>query len=352
MPFCRGKCDYCAFYSEGNAENLIRPWLDRLKQELEQLAGTGIHTVYLGGGTPTLLNAEMLAELFRVLKKSLPSAETPEFSIECNPESLTEEKAAVLGQYVNRVSLGIQSFDPELRRKIGRHGNPAKIPAAFELLHRYGLRNLGCDLIYGLPGQSAEEWGKELSGALSLGITHLSAYSLSVEEGTPLQKRYTPDAEAENRNAEFEVQTRAVLQEAGLHRYEISNYARQGFECRHNQNIWHGETYLGLGPAACSFDGKDRFTQVSPIRNWLDDAAPETDRIPDPERRAEMLIMGLRTVRGWADGEFERAAGISPEAVNPAGIAELRENGFLREDVFALTGHGLDFWNDAAMTLL
>ena len=173
-----------------------------------------------------------------------------------------------------------------------------------------------------------------------------------MEEGTPLQKRYTPDPEAENRNAELEVHTRTILKEAGLHRYEISNYARPGFECRHNQNIWHGETYLGLGPAACSFDGRDRFTQVSSIQDWLNGAAPEMDRIPDPERRAEMLIMGLRTVRGWADGEFERAAGIGPEAVNPAGIAELRKNGFLREDVFALTGHGLDFWNDAAMALL
>lgn len=330
----------------------MRPWRDKLKRELEQLAGTAVRTVYLGGGTPTLLNVEMLAELFSVLEKFLPSADIPEISIECNPESLTDEKAAVLGQHVNRVSLGIQSFDPELRRKIGRHGDPAKIPAAFELLRRHGLRNLGCDLIYGLPGQTAAEWEKELSGALSLGITHLSAYSLSVEEGTPLQKRYTPDPEAENRNAELEVHTRTILKEAGLHRYEISNYARPGFECRHNQNIWHGETYLGLGPAACSFDGKDRFTQVSSIQDWLNGAAPEMDRIPDPERRAEMLIMGLRTVRGWADGEFERAAGIGPEAVNPAGIAELRKNGFLREDVFALTGHGLDFWNDAAMALL
>lgn len=330
----------------------MRPWLDRLKLDLEPLAGFAPHTVYLGGGTPTLLPAEMLSELFDALKKILPEGSSPEISVECNPESLTDEKAAVLGQHVNRVSLGIQSFDPELRRKIGRHGDPAKIPAAFELLQRYGLRNLGCDLIYGLPGQTAAEWGKELSGALSLGISHISAYSLSVEDGTPLQKRYTPDPEAENHNAEFEVQTRAVLQEAGLFRYEISNYARHGSECRHNQNIWHGETYAGLGPAACSFDGKDRFMQAPSICGWLNGAEPETDRIPDPERRAEMLIMGLRTVRGWADGEFERAAGIPPEAVNPAGVAELRKNGFLREDTFALTGHGLDFWNDAAMALL
>ena len=350
VPFCRGKCDYCAFYSEPDAGRWMRPWLDKIKKELSALNGLPLDTIYLGGGTPTLLPAELLAELLENLHDLHSGA--AEISIECNPESLTPEKAELLGKYVTRVSLGVQSFDPELRRRIGRHGDPAAIRPAFELLRRNGLENLSCDLICGLPGQSAAAWENDLRQALTLPVKHLSAYSLTVEDGTPLSRRFRADSDSDLRTAAMDRLTRRILKAAGLKQYEISNYALPGFECRHNQNVWHGETYLGLGPAACSFDGRDRFTQTASVRQWLAGTGPELDKVTDDVRRAEMLIMGLRTVRGWKRGEFEAVAGSAPEVLRPRAIDSLRRKGMMKKHGIVLTRHGLDFWNDAALELL
>ena len=209
VPFCLRKCDYCAFYSEPGASSLMRPWLDRIKHGLASLSGVKLDTVYLGGGTPTLLPAELLEELFETLENLHSGAE--EISIECNPESLTEEKAAVLGRFVNRVSVGVQSFDPVLRRRIGRNGDPGKIRPAFESLKRHGVKNLGCDLIYGLPGQDLRAWEKDLREALTLPLKHLSAYALTVEEGTPLSRRYAAEPACDERTAAMEKLTRRVL---------------------------------------------------------------------------------------------------------------------------------------------
>ena len=350
VPFCRRKCDYCAFYSEAESDTLMRPWLDKIKKELNELSGHFLHTVYIGGGTPTLLPAEMLAELLECLTRLNTGA--LEISIECNPESLTAVIAAVLGRPVNRVSLGVPSFDPVLRKRIGRCGDPDRIFSVVELLRKNGIENLSCDLIYGLPDQDADAWERDLRRVLTLPVKHLSAYSLTVEDGTPLGRRYQPDDEWDIRTARMEKLSRRILKSHGLHQYEISNYARPGYECRHNQNIWHGETYLGLGPSACSFDGRDRFTQVSSIRQWLDGVPPEFDRISEDSRQAEMLIMGLRTLRGWNSGEFERVTGISPEALRPLRIETLRRKKMMKSCRIALTRRGLDFWNDAALELL
>lgn len=350
VPFCLSKCDYCAFYSESGAGSLMQPWLDKVKTELKPLAGQPLHTIYLGGGTPTVLPPALLEDLLGTVNGL--NSRASEISIECNPESLTPEKAAILGRHVNRVSLGVQSFDPGLRRSIGRCGDPRRIRPAFDLLRENGLTNLSCDLIYGLPGQSLADWERDLDQALALPVKHLSAYALTVEEGTPLSLRYRNEPSSDIRTADMEKSARRILKQAGLHQYEISNYARPGYECMHNRNIWHGETYLGVGPAACSFDGRDRFTQAASIRDWLADAPPEVDRIPDDARRAEMLMMGLRTVRGWNNGEFERAAGIAPEALRPAQILSLRRKKMMRSKRLALTRKGLDFWNDAALELL
>lgn len=350
VPFCLRKCDYCAFYSESGSDHLMRPWLDKIKLELEPLVKHPLHTIYLGGGTPTALKPELLDELLAAVHDLNSGAS--EISIECNPESLTSAKAAVLGRYVNRVSLGVQSFDPVLRRTVGRCGDPQRIQPAFEMLVRHGLENLSCDLIYSLPGQSCEDWERDLKRALELPVRHLSAYALTVEEGTPLSGRYRNDPAGDIRTAAMETVTRKILKQAGMKQYEISNYARPGYECAHNQNIWHGETYLGLGPAACSFNGRDRFTQTASVRSWLAGASPEVDHISDDARRAEMLMMGLRTVRGWNVGEFELAAGISPENLRPAQIDALRRKKMMKSKRLALTRRGLDFWNDAALELL
>ena len=350
VPFCNSKCDYCAFYSEGKDHSAMVPYTEKILSQLESNAEKirGVKTIYMGGGTPTVLPGGLLEKIFRHLKQFCP--ETEEFSIECNPESLTEETGALLGEFVTRVSVGVQTFHPHLRERIGRHSSPEKIADSFRILHKNSIRHLNCDLIYALPGETLSELKEDLSCALDLGIDHLSAYSLIVEEGSVLQKRFDPGEECLNEQAfllEKEV-LHPFLADHGFVRYEISNYAKDQAFCSHNDRIWHGETYLGLGPGGCSFDGVDRFTQIPSIQKWLAGEAPLYDRIRRRSRLGEIFIMGLRTLRGWEDGEFERVTGES----FPEDFAEifsvLRQKQWMKPYSIALTETGLDYWNDAA----
>ena len=355
VPFCAGKCDYCAFYSEPAPDAaLIRRWLDRILFQLEENASSLKHaeTVYFGGGTPSLLPEDALNRLFSAVREVVPAAK--EISIEANPFTVTPEKAAVLTSFANRVTLGIQSFNPVLLKNIGRRDHAGPCPEEAVLnLRAAGLRNLGLDLMYALPGETPELWRHDLERALELNPEHISAYSVTPEPGTPFARRIAGRPEDDALSEAMWEQAGAVLGAAGLPRYEISNYARPGFESRHNSNVWHGQTYLGLGPAACSFDGTDRWTQVADLRAWLDGAPPEVDRIPRRARLGEILMMGLRTVRGWTRREFEDAAGCGWDGFS-AQLNELAERGLLTlaPDAVAPTERGLAFWNDVAESLV
>jgi len=351
VPFCAGKCDYCAFYSEPGADPaLIRLWLDRIVSQLKKNASIlkETETVYFGGGTPSLLPENILRRLFDAVREVAPAA--AEISIEANPFTVTPEKAAVLTSFANRVSLGIQSFDPGLLEAVGRRSHAGPGPAeAVRNLREAGLRNLGLDLMYGLPGETSELWRRDLERALELEPEHISAYSVTPEPGTPFARRTADQPEDDALSEAMWEQAGAVLGAAGLPRYEISNYARPGFESRHNSNVWHGQTYLGLGPAACSFDGTDRWAQVSDLQAWLDGAAPEVDRIPRRARLGEILMMGLRTVRGWTGVEFEAATGCGRDVFSEQ-LDDLAARGLvtLTEDAVVPTERGLAFWNDVA----
>ena len=355
VPFCAGKCDYCAFYSEPAPDAaLIHKWLDRILFQLEENASRLIHaeTVYFGGGTPSLLPEDALNRLFSAVREAVPAAK--EISIEANPFTVTPEKAAVLTSFANRVTLGIQSFDPDLLKNIGRRDHAGPCPEEAVLnLRAAGLRNLGLDLMYALPGETPELWRHDLERVLELDPEHISAYSVTPEPGTPFARRIAGRPEDDALSEAMWEQAGAVLGAAGLPRYEISNYARPGFESRHNSNVWHGQTYLGLGPAACSFDGTDRWTQVADLRAWPDGAPPEVDRIPRRARLGEILMMGLRTVRGWTRREFEDAAGCGWDGFS-AQLNELAERGLLTlaPDAVAPTERGLAFWNDVAESLV
>ena len=355
VPFCAGKCDYCAFYSEPAQEpERIRLWLNRILLQLEENAPRLVEaeTVYFGGGTPSLLPEDVLMRLFAAVHAAAPAA--AEISIEANPFTVTPEKAAVLTSFANRVSLGVQSFDPALLEAVGRRDHAGPGPEeAVRNLRDAGLRNLGLDLMYGLPGETPELWRRDLERALELGPEHISAYSVTPEPGTPFARRIAGRPEDDALTEAMWEQAGAVLGGSGLPRYEISNYARPGFESRHNSNVWHGQTYLGLGPAACSFDGTDRWTQVSDLQAWLDGAPPELDRIPRRARLGEILMMGLRTVRGWTRREFEVAAGCSWDGFADQ-LSGLADRGLVTctADAVAPTERGLSFWNDIAESLV
>jgi len=355
VPFCAGKCDYCAFYSEPASEpELVRLWLERILRQLEENAPRleNAETVYFGGGTPSLLPDDALLRLFAAVREAAPSA--AEVSIEANPFTVTPEKAAVLTSFANRVSLGIQSFEPALLESIGRRSHAGPGPReAVRNLRAAGLRNLGLDLMYALPGETPDLWRRDLERALELEPEHISAYSVTPEPGTPFASRVNGRPEDDALSEAMWEQAGEILAGAGLPRYEISNYARPGFESRHNSNVWHGRTYLGLGPAACSFDGTDRWTQISDLRAWLDGAPPEFDRIARRSRLGEILMMGLRTVRGWTRREYESATGCGWDCFAER-LTGLADRGLLAltEDSIMPTERGLAFWNDVAESLV
>ena len=353
VPFCHGKCAYCAFYSEPSFSlSLWNAWLNRMERELAKISEP-VTTLYLGGGTPTLAPVEELEKLGNILRKNLTFIPGCERLIECNPETLTPEKASFLAEYFNRVSMGAQSFSAASLRAIGRTArDPDVIRSAYSELRRAGNRNIGLDIMYALPGQRIDDFACDLQTVSELAPEHLSAYSLTLEEGTALASEKGLRVPSDEESAE-EWELLGSFDPVRYPRYEISNYAASPHECRHNQSVWHGEPYLGLGPAASSFDGTRRWTEAPDLRRWLAGEPPEFDDIPHESRLREIFVMGLRTVRGWEKSGFAKVAGRSIEFMRPQ-FFPLFDAGLLEETPEAIraTTRGLLFWDDIGTELL
>ena len=339
VPFCAAKCAYCAFYSEAGLDgSWHRRWLDRIEIEFHAHASacTPLSSIFIGGGTPTLLAPEDLQRLFDAIHRHFRLAGDCEISIEANPGSLNLEKIAVLAAAgVNRVSLGVQSFSPRWRQILGRLADPAGVPILLDELRAAGIRRLNLDLIYAIPGQTLADWEEDLRRAGDLGISHLSAYALTFEEGTRLAGAGETPADDELQVAMWD-KAAEILGSYGLQRYEISNYAKPGAECRHNLDIWLGGTYLGAGPAAASFDGCRRWTNPADLRQWLAGAPPELDEISAEARAAEILAFGLRTTAGWDLETFRQKTGFSATTLRGETIADL-----CRQELLALVENRL-----------
>lgn len=351
IPFCRSKCDYCAFYSEAGKKEFIPAYISRLKEDITAANfAKEIDTVYIGGGTPTLFSLEALKNLTAML----PQAK--ERTIEANPETLDYEKVSLLADNFSRISLGIQSFNPDLRRILGRDCSQKAIEQALNLIEKAHFHHWNIDLIYGIGNQTLNDWEWELKQALNYPVDHLSCYALTREENT----RLAPEAQTvdhEEREADMAELTRKIVQ-PHLRQYEISNYALPGGECRHNLNVWGGRCYLGIGAAAASFDGKNRWTQVAGIDSYLKHAPAEIDILPPEARSREVFAVNLRTVDGWSAeswGDTELAfhidwadmvGMIAPIAEKYPGLIEYDKN-FVR-----LTPRGRDFWDVIAGELI
>lgn len=311
VPFCDGKCDYCAFYSTAFEPVLADRWLAALESEMRCCpyeAPFEIDTIFIGGGTPPLLGPRRLERLCSILRDFFPLRPGGEWSIEANPGTLTRETLEVLAAAgVNRLSLGAQSFDDRVLHCLGRRHSAADITRAFNLAREAGFLNVGLDLIACVPGVGPKTWQRTLEQAIALRPEHVSVYSLTFEEGTRLctrqdAARLRPKTDraqlADLRQAEN------VLSQAGFCRYEISNYARPGFECRHNLDCWRGNDYLGFGPAAASCDGLLRWINVPDLVAYIgalqagSDPPRELDKLTPMIRAAERMIFGLRIAEG------------------------------------------------------
>ena len=368
IPFCVRKCAYCDFTSFAGAASRAGEYVQAVCREMRaQAAFFGrryVETVFLGGGTPTLLSGAQVRELLDGLRACFDVARGAEITMEGNPGTLTRENLlAYRAAGVNRLSLGVQSLDDALLRAIGRIHTAAQAVEAVRMARDAGFDNLNLDLMLGLPGQTPRLWEETLSRAIALGPAHLSCYSLILEEGTPLCAQAEagtcaplPDEDALD---EMDAITERLTRAAGFARYEVSNYARAGRECRHNLVYWECEPYLGLGLAAHSdMDGQRFYNE----RNWTDyekqasgllARAQEGDGSVD-ERRFERMMMGLRMVRGVDTARFARDFGAAPQSVWPRSIARLTADGLLLEcgGRLRLSPRGMQVMNAVLVALL
>ena len=312
IPFCRSKCIYCAFYSITDTSP-IEDFIKALKREAdlyqEQFRGRRFSTIYIGGGTPSILEPDQISEILQKIFESFDFEDSPEITIEANPESVDLEKAVVWRKLgINRVSLGVQSANDEELKFLGRIHDTKTASRAIEILKKAGFTNISVDLIFGIPGQSVESFKKSIEWVAERGVTHISTYSLTVEKGTKLfelSKRIRmPDEETIVKFYRIRDET---LERLGFRRYEISNFARPGFESAHNRIYWfHGE-YLGLGPSAASFLYKpqpirwqNRSNLRAYIKNlWAGKFPPlEKDVVSRDKLLLERIFLYIRTDRG------------------------------------------------------
>lgn len=323
VPFCVRKCSYCAFYSVPLKNSKVQDYLKGLTKEIslrKKDALKGVSSLFIGGGTPTALAEEELDVFLALLKQGFPIPEAAEQTIEGNPGTLTQGKLQILRRAgINRISLGVQSFDDSLLRRIGRIHTVQDVREGVRLIREAGFRNLNLDLMFGLPGQTLEDWQDTLKQAVQLGPEHLSIYGLMVEEGTPLARnsKLMPLLPGDDDQAEMYDWTRAYLREADYLHYETSNFARPGFECQHNLGYWRGADYLGIGPGAVgcmqnvrskNIEDIDRYLMNLEENQWPLESA-EVETLSEQDRMAERMILGLRLSQGVSLTSFKQEFG-------------------------------------------
>jgi len=354
IPFCSNKCAYCAFYSETNySVDDINDYFQRLKDDLSlnKKKLKNLKTVYIGGGTPSILSTSQLIFLFDIIKTNLSN--TPlEISMECNPNSLTNNKIAIISKFVNRISLGVQSFNKNLRNVIGRNCDIDNLSEIIYSCQRYDIKNISADLIYAIPQETIDDLKYDLKCLVELGINHISAYSLTIEENSKLEKESKMHIN-NDLSADMSEFIQEYLNKHQINKYEISNHSMKNYECKHNLGIWHGERYLGEGPTACSFDEKNRWIKASSLELWLKKTPIEIDKISKIERAKEIFIMGLRTVQGWELNEFKNLSGFDYQDWHNE-IGRLIQQGLLLSENTKVypTQKGLNFWNNIAEEFL
>jgi len=362
VPFCMSKCAYCDFVSYARREGDIPRYVDIVVREITRRGVETRHpkanTIFLGGGTPSLLDESQLAHILDALGKAFPIEEGAEITCECNPGTLAAPLADALRKArVNRLSMGAQAMQTGLLRLIGRIHDWEQVIASVESARKAGFDNINLDLMFGLPSQTVSDWRATLEAAVALSPTHLSCYGLIVEDGTPIcrdiaaGKLALPDEEVEREMYELARQT---LAQHGFHQYEISNFAREGYECRHNLGCWTRVPYLGFGCAAHSLFGECRMMNPSTLDAYMAGEEPKTEPISGEEARFESLMLGLRMTRGVKDEDFTRMHGLSIREAFGGKLDRPVNAGLLQwhEGVLRLTRLGMDLQNSVLVDLM
>lgn len=364
VPFCKRKCIYCAFYSVALLSRK-QDYLDALRCEIEQtidyLPSREISTLYIGGGTPTLLSISTIESILTKIRRHYQLNPNGEFTIEANPEQLTKsylQDLLYLG--INRISIGVQSFNDDTLRFLGRRHNAVEAREAVNNARSAGFDNISIDLIYGIAQRQPGEWEADLHSAMKLPISHLSCYALTKEENTLLWRKIhrneLPDMDEELANQEF-YQLLKLSREYGFEQYEISNFARHGMVSQHNSAYWERKPYLGLGPSAHSFNGSSRRWNVSDLQQYIDDIAQgtfsgESEELSLNDQYNEYVMLGLRTYKGINLAQINELFGEKYRQLAEKQLQQVNTNHYQQNgDTIILTDEGKFFADGIAEAL-
>lgn len=365
IPFCKRKCAYCDFLSFATTPDIQTQYVEKLIEEIKKCElpyEAEVATVFFGGGTPSILEAEQIAKVMDTLRKKFAFAANPEITLEANPGTVTEEKLKAYRQAgINRLSLGLQSVHSEELQLLGRIHTYGEFVESFTHAREMGFSNINVDLMSALPGQSPETWRETLQRVVALEPEHISAYSLIIEEGTPFYERYGEDAKrrengedcqwlpSEEAEREMYYDTARILAEAGYHRYEISNYARKGYESRHNSSYWKRIDYRGFGLGASSLVENTRFRNTTEMQDYLagDYAAYDEEKLTVEAQMEETMFLGLRMREGVGVQKFEEKFGTTMEQVYGKVLKKLYGENLLQcsDGRIYLTEKGIDVSN-------
>lgn len=369
IPFCKKKCSYCDFLSAPAEEDVQNAYLKQMDKEISAVSkdykDVSVTSVFIGGGTPSILEASKVQHLMQQLRTHFALAENAEISIECNPGTLDAGKLrAYQSSGINRLSIGMQSADARELRMLGRIHTHKQSADSYMLAREMGFKNINIDLISALPGQKASDYERTLLEILKLRPEHISAYSLIIEEGTPFFEQYQKAQlmrekgkaqsllPSEEEERAMYVLTKELLKSEGYMRYEISNYALDGFSCRHNIGYWTRKNYLGIGLGAASLIENVRFSNSTDLKAYLDEDFLSEWHVHKEQmdlhaQMEEFMFLGLRMMCGVSSQEFYKQFSRTLEEVYGAVLEEQLKKGFIKKTArgYSLTDFGIDISN-------
>jgi len=350
IPFCVKKCGYCDFVSVCADDDVKHKYISALLRESEEFSGEEIDSVFIGGGTPSVLSVSNISKILDGIRKNFKISPDAEFTTEVNPDSVTDEKIrAFISGGVNRISMGVQSFSDTELSALGRVHSADTAKRAIEIIGKH-TPNFNLDIMTAIPNQTKESLFNTLKTAVSYSPTHISAYSLIIEENTPFYEKYGDGTGlvGEDEDREMYRMTGELLGKSGYGRYEISNYAKSGYECRHNLKYWNCDEYIGIGAAAHSYVNNIRYSNASDIKKYISaDFEREKAILSESDKISEFMIMGLRKTVGISVLEFKRRFGKDIDNVFGKTIKKYTDAGFMeiKDGHLCFTEKGIDVSN-------
>ena len=365
IPFCISKCIYCDFNSIVIKSQIVDEYLKAIEKELQSATGKySFRTVFIGGGTPTVLNETQLGKLLSMIAKYVDVTNLKEYSIEVNPGTLSDEKTFIMkNSHVDRISIGIQSFNDRYLKLLGRIHSANEAKDVFFNLREKGFNNISIDLIYGYPAQTLNEWKKDLRECCNLGPEHISAYCLTYEQGTPIVEM-TESGTLKKLREEEELKmyefTNDFLCDKDYNHYEISNFAKQGKECQHNTVYWENREYIGIGAGAFSYVNGERYCNIKSVKEYVSSVTSKkklicfSEKLPQKERASEILIMALRMTSGISRKEFIQRSGFDLNELFEKQLNNLTQAGLINYDDerIKLTKRGLSVADSIMMEFM